>query len=69
MANRKKQEQQELRELIKMAVEDEVYKPDDVLGYIIDNGWKYADPTKMTIIKLLNENGVEYVGGYWGKLK
>jgi len=69
MANRKKQEQQELRELIKMAVEDEVYKPDDVLEYIIDNGWKYADPTKMTIIKLLNENGVEYVGGYWGKLK
>ncbi|TXH59223.1 MAG: hypothetical protein E6Q97_00280 [Desulfurellales bacterium] len=68
MANRKKQEQQELRELIKMAVEDEVYKPDDVLEYIIDNGWKYADPTKMTIIKLLNENGVEYVGGYWGKL-
>ena len=69
MSNRAKQEQEFLRELIHQAVLDEVYSPADVLNYIKDNGWEYTEPTKMTIIKILKENGIEYISGYWEKVK
>ena len=50
-----------------MHVKHRIIIPTDVIDYVIDNGWEYSDPTRMTVIKILNQMGVEYIEGYWVK--
>jgi len=69
MSNRNKEEQVLLRELVEMAILKGILTPNDIFDFVIDNGWKYSDPTKMTIIKIMRSFGVEYVSGYWTKVK
>lgn len=69
MANKTKQIQEQLRRLVSEAVENKIYNPKRVLEYIIDNGWGEADPHRATIEKLLKQNGVDYVYGFWDKVK
>jgi nitrogen fixation protein len=65
MAQKPKDVQQKLRELVSSAVNQNVVTPQSVKDYLIDNGWEYDLPTLPTIEKLLKANKVEYVKGYW----
>ena len=67
MANRTKNIQEEIRRLIKVAVDQDIITPNEVEEYIEDNGQER--PHRMTTIKILKENGVEFVAGYYMNTK
>ena len=66
MANRNKTIQEKLRLMVAEAVQSGLRKPDEIIEYLVDNGWDTAElPTKPTVIEQLRKNGVEYFRGYW----
>ena len=69
MANRHRQEQNELRAKVKEAIADDILAPSDIIEFILDNGWRYEMPTRPTIIAILKENGVEYKHGGWERVR
>jgi hypothetical protein len=69
MAYKNKIIQEKLRIMTNEAVSNGVRKPDELAAYLLDNGWAYELPTRPTLIAALNFSGVEFVHGYWEKVK
>lgn len=65
MANTSKDVQEQLRQWVRRAISQGVHTPVGVKEYLIDNGWEHPLPWRMTIEKLLKENGIVFVRGYW----
>jgi phosphopentomutase len=66
MANRNKAIQEKIRLFIADAVRMGLRSPDEIVAYLVDNGWDTAElPTKPTIIEQLRKNGVDYIQGHW----
>jgi hypothetical protein len=57
----------ELERKVFEAVQKNIIEPNEVIAYIMNNGWEYDKPSKVTIISLLNKNHVNYVWGRWEK--
>jgi hypothetical protein len=70
MANRNKALQEKLRITVAEAVRSGLRNPDEIIEYLVDNGWDTSElPTKPTVIDQLRKNGVEYFRGYWELVK
>jgi hypothetical protein len=70
MANRHKALQEKLRWSVAQAVQDGLRSPDQIVEYLVNNGWDTAElPTKPTSIEQLRKNGVEFFRGYWELVK
>lgn len=65
MPNRKLNQSNDMRRLAAEAVARGVRTPVELSNYFTNNGWEYDMPTRPTLEKLLNENGVKYISGYW----
>jgi hypothetical protein len=61
--------QHELSKLVIEAIAKNIIDPGDVEDYLLENGWTMELPARQTIINVLNRNGVEFVSGYWSKVK
>jgi len=69
MANRYKNLQEELKQMVVAAVAEGVITPNGIVAYLVDNGWKYELPTRPTIIKFLALCGIGFISGYWTRVK
>lgn len=58
----------DIRAAIQAAVDDGYIAPTDVIEYLMDNGCDPL-PTRMTVISILRECGIEYVLGYWTRTR
>jgi hypothetical protein len=61
--------QHELSKLIGEAISKDIIDPGDVEDYLLNEGWTWELPSRQTIINILNKNHVEYISGYWSKVK
>jgi hypothetical protein len=55
--------------LIGEAISKDIIDPGDVEDYLLNEGWTWELPSRQTIINILNKNHVEYISGYWSKVK
>lgn len=69
MANKTLDILNDSRQMAFEAVRHGVRTPKELAAYFEDNGWKFDVPTAPTLKKLLEENKVEYIKGYWTLVK
>lgn len=67
MTNTTFEQSMALRQAVAAAVNEGVFSPNGVKKYLIENGWKFNIPSRQTIEKLLRDNGVTFIEGYWTK--
>lgn len=67
MTNTKFEQGMALRQEIAAAVAEGVFSPNGIKKYLIENGWKYDLPSRPTVEKILRDNGVSFIEGYWTK--
>ncbi len=69
MAQREQVIQQRLREIISNAIASGAITPQAIEAFMIDNGYEYDMPTRSTLEKIMKQNHIEYVRGYWVRTK
>ena len=69
MAQKEKVIQERLREIIGDAIQSGAVTPQAIKAFMIDNGYEYNMPTQSTLEKIMKQNHIEYVRGYWVRTK